>query len=248
MVRHAAQTGRTGKDCALDQKQVDNMLAETLEDQRLSRAERKGLRAFFQEHGLSDNDRAFVRNRAFAMARISLATAEAANTLEWLEDVLKAVEQREQAERADTGGDFAKVCFSPGKDCLNTIVGLFQNARHAADVCVFTITDDRIADAIAFAHRRGVKVRIISDNDKMWDRGSDVKDLARSGVRVVTDRTDAHMHHKFAVFDDRLLLTGSYNWTRSAANKNDENVLVTDDSRLVQPFLKQFNTLWKNLG
>jgi phosphatidylserine/phosphatidylglycerophosphate/cardiolipin synthase-like enzyme len=52
------------------------------------------------------------------------------------------------------------------------------------------------------------------------------------------------MHHKFAVFDARTLLTGSYNWTRSAAEDNRENVLVVDDPRLVRPFVETFEELW----
>ncbi len=52
------------------------------------------------------------------------------------------------------------------------------------------------------------------------------------------------MHHKFALFDERLLATGSYNWTRSAADKNQENLLVTGDPRLVTPYAELFERLW----
>lgn len=55
------------------------------------------------------------------------------------------------------------------------------------------------------------------------------------------------MHHKFAVFDRVRLLTGSYNWTRSAATENHENVLVSDDPRLVLPFCRAFDDLWTAL-
>jgi mitochondrial cardiolipin hydrolase len=52
------------------------------------------------------------------------------------------------------------------------------------------------------------------------------------------------MHHKFAVFDARTLLTGSYNWTRSADEYNKDNFLVTDDPHLVQAFSATFDRLW----
>jgi cardiolipin hydrolase len=52
------------------------------------------------------------------------------------------------------------------------------------------------------------------------------------------------MHHKFALFDDARLLTGSYNWTRSAADCNEENLIVTGDPRLVGPFRQEFDKLW----
>ena len=52
---------------------------------------------------------------------------------------------------------------------------------------------------------------------------------------------------EFAVFDRRILLTGSYNWTRSAARENWENILVSDAQRLVNPFSEHFDAQWQRL-
>jgi mitochondrial cardiolipin hydrolase len=54
----------------------------------------------------------------------------------------------------------------------------------------------------------------------------------------------AHMHHKFAVFDGRRLMTGSFNWTCSASEQNEENLLVTPDPVLVGLFGARFEYLW----
>lgn len=142
----------------------------------------------------------------------------------------------------------AEVAFSPGEECLQVIRAQISRARRTIDVCVFTITDDRIAAAILDAHRRGVKVRVITDNDKSLDQGSDVERLARAGVAVRKDLTEYHMHHKFAVFDGQRMLTGSYNWTRGAERYNEENLVVSDDPRLVGPFTQEFEALWKKLA
>ena len=112
------------------------------------------------------------------------------------------------------------------------------------DVCVFTITDDRIAACVLDAHRRGVKVRVITDNDKALDEGSDIGRIARAGIPVRQDLTEHHMHHKFAIFDRNVMLTGSYNWTRAAANFNAENVVVTNDPRLLAAFQAHYEELW----
>lgn len=138
--------------------------------------------------------------------------------------------------------------FSPGDECLNAIRAQLDRARATVDVCVFTITDDRIAEALLAAHRRGVHVRVVTDNDKALDEGSDVRRLERAGIEVREDRTEFHMHHKFAVFDSKVLLTGSYNWTRGAARYNEENLIVTDDARLVGPFTREFQALWSRLA
>jgi mitochondrial cardiolipin hydrolase len=137
--------------------------------------------------------------------------------------------------------------FSPGEGPLNTIIRLLGEARGSADVCVFTLTDDRISRALLEARARGVRLRVVSDDDKALDLGSDIHRLLTADIPVRLDRTEAHMHHKFAVFDRRRLLTGSYNWTRSAAEANHENVVVSDDPRLVQPFCRAFDELWSSL-
>lgn len=142
----------------------------------------------------------------------------------------------------------AEAHFSPGDECLAAIRLQLSRARASADVCVFTITDDRIADAILAAHRRGVRVRVVTDNDKAFDEGSDIRKLEAAGIEIREDRTEFHMHHKFAIFDQRVLLTGSYNWTRGAARFNEENVIVSDDARLVGPFGREFAALWGRLS
>ncbi len=105
-----------------------------------------------------------------------------------------------------------------------------------------------MAEAIGECAGRGVRVRVISDNDKSGDTGSDVVRLEEMGVDVRLDRSEHHMHHKFAVFDDTKALTGSYNWTRSAARSNRENVLVCDDPRAVDGFAREFERLWRDFG
>ena len=91
-------------------------------------------------------------------------------------------------------------------------------------------------------------VRLLTDDDKSFDRGSDIERLEAAGVPVRTDRSEHHMHHKFALFDRALVITGSYNWTRSAARHNRENLLVSDDPRLVAPYLRRFDEDWEGLG
>jgi cardiolipin hydrolase len=58
------------------------------------------------------------------------------------------------------------------------------------------------------------------------------------------DATPNHMHHKFMIVDDLALVTGSYNWTQSAARFNHENILVMKEPGVVKSFLKEFEQLW----
>lgn len=89
-----------------------------------------------------------------------------------------------------------------------------------------------------------MKIRVVSDDDKSGDLGSDIERLAEAGVSVRIDRTPVHMHHKFAIFDGDMLMTGSYNWTRSANDENHENLLVTFDPALVAAYTKELERVW----
>ena len=138
-----------------------------------------------------------------------------------------------------------KAYFSPGDDCLNHILELIDGCENSLDICVFTISDDRIKNALLNAHVENVAIRVISDNDKLKDEGSDIKELSQRGIAVKIDTTPYHMHHKFMIVDGKILLTGSYNWTRSAARFNQENVLSMQDANVISSFQEHFDELWE---
>ncbi len=91
-------------------------------------------------------------------------------------------------------------------------------------------------------------MRIITDDAKAEDLGSDVERFERAGIPTRVDRSPYHMHHKFAILDGASMLTGSYNWTRGAARDNEENLIVTTEPRLLAPFRATFDRLWAKLG
>lgn len=222
--------------------ELDKILRHTLEDFRLSRGEKRMLAKVIEEVGADEHKLAAIRSRVFDIAREELDGAQDRAVLDWLEDANKLL-----APRPPEAPPLAAAFFSPGDDCPRAINNQIASAERQIDICVFTITDDRITDAILTAHRRGVAIRIVTDNDKSNDTGSDIDRLKNNGIAVRFDRSEYHMHHKFALFDRRTLLTGSYNWTRGAANNNEENFLITGDERLVREFASQFERMWEGM-
>ena len=156
----------------------------------------------------------------------------------WAEDVMRLL-----ATGAGLG-QASRVYFTPGDDCHEAVLGCLDGAHSSLDICVFTITDDEIAYAIRRAQHDRVRIRIITDNERAWDLGSDVFRLADAGLEVRQDSDANHMHHKFAVVDDRQVITGSLNWTRSSSY-NHENLLVCGDLQVVSAYRQQFDRLWK---
>ena len=225
---------------------LDQILKQTLADHQFQSGEKKALIAWSNQNAADESSRAVGRSRAFALAKAEMA-GDAARVLDWLEEVIK-VFNRPVGGPLPAPPEPSGAYFSPGTTCIQEVLRQFQKARQAADVCVFTITDDRITGAILDAHNRGVPVRVLTDNDKAHDLGSDVERLRAAGVPCKMDVGNAaHMHHKFALFDGRRLMSGSFNWTRSASECNEENLIVTADPVLVAAFAGRFEMLWGRL-
>ena len=213
----------------------------TFSDGRFSRAERSAIRQLLQDHDLDSQQKGSLRSKIFDLVRSHVGSSKDATLIDWLEEASKTLIQQKN-ETVEN-----KVFFSPGDDCLNTIVSALRSAKSSICICVFTISDDRISNEIIDAHRRDVKVQVITDNEKTEDMGSDIEQISSAGVPVRIDRSKSHMHHKFGVFDKKLALTGSYNWTRSAERYNQENVVTSNDKGLVSRFLNEFDRLWDAL-
>jgi cardiolipin hydrolase len=110
-----------------------------------------------------------------------------------------------------------------------------------------SFSDNHLSVSIILAHQRKVNVRILTDNDKANDRGSDVYALKQQGIPVCMDSSPNHMHHKFALVDQSLV-NGSFNWTRSASDYNQENIVISDHTGVVQSFDKAFEGLWSRFS
>lgn len=220
----------------------EQWLTDSVADDRLDDGERKSLKQQLSTAQLSDDERAYLRNQSFRLAQQRLQQgADAADLLRWLERIIKTLDYAREAQVTEVAGSW----FSPGTACFDGIVAQLRQARESIDICVFTIADDDLTDEIIAAHERGVAVRVITDHNKRFDSGSDIDYLARKGVPVKVDISDYHMHHKFAVFDSKRMINGSFNWTKSASKYNQEDITLTDDRRFIAAFERQFDKLWK---
>lgn len=216
-------------------------LKESITDEILSKPEKKTLRELVTEHKLGPDQLNFLRSKIYELANEKVTENNYRFIIEWVKNVNSSL------SAAHSPLAKSDAYFSPGDECRDVIIKQINSALNRIKICVFTISDDRISQAILTSHKRGLDVRIITDNDKSLDLGSDIGRLAQSGIVVKMDATPNHMHHKFMVVDDQELTTGSYNWTQSAARFNHENILITKEVGLVKSFLKEFEQLWNKM-
>jgi len=132
---------------------------------------------------------------------------------------------------------------------LTRVLRVVGEAQTTLDVAVYCISLDLLADALLHAHARGVRIRIITDDEQLKASGAEVARLEAGGIVVRTDSSPRlHMHHKFVVVDGTALLCGSFNFTRGAASGNFENALISRVPSLARRFASEFERLWVAFG
>lgn len=136
----------------------------------------------------------------------------------------------------------ADIYFSPGVKCENRIVAEIAKAKKI-DVAMYSLTNMLITTALLDAYKRGVDIRVVADRGMSANKHSQVDELANAGIPVRKSKKHKIEHNKFAVFDDRIVVSGSYNWTVAATESNSENCLFFEQPN--NEFSNRFEELWE---
>lgn len=148
-----------------------------------------------------------------------------------------------KTERTGSGSPVLK--FSPEEDCFDFLLNELTKAQKTVYIAMFAFSDNRIAHYLKILSSKGLKIFILVDKD--WNLSSiysDIDDMARyASVRM--DVSEALLHEKFIIIDEKILLTGSYNYTASAQIRNDEFMFKSKDKTLVKRFTHHFLNLWE---
>ncbi len=136
--------------------------------------------------------------------------------------------------------DSAQAAFCPSPQCESLSISALDAAQERIDVAMYSFTNDALGDALVRAHERGVKVRVLLEKQQNTTSFSEHSKLAAAGILVRVDSNPQLMHHKFAVIDERFIITGSMNWSANGVRENNENVLVIHSPQLNAHFENEF--------
>jgi phospholipase D len=139
-----------------------------------------------------------------------------------------------------------EVLFSPRGSIKDAIIKNIISSKSTIDVTAFTFTAGDIAEALYQAKERGVKIRVVIDQTQDAKRYPVLEFLKeeRFDLQFLKGNIGGSMNNAFAIFDNQLLVTGSYTWTEYAEKFNYENAVFIDELDAVEKYKREFESLY----
>jgi phosphatidylserine/phosphatidylglycerophosphate/cardiolipin synthase-like enzyme len=136
------------------------------------------------------------------------------------------------------------VYFSPEDHVQQQILDMIGIAQSSIEFLGYSFTSDPIADALIEKSGQGVEVRGIMDAVSAASNiGTEYDTFRQAGLDVRLASTIGAMHHKVFIIDGQLVMLGSYNFTRSAEEDNDENLLIIHNPDIAREFQVEFERI-----
>lgn len=146
-------------------------------------------------------------------------------------------------------GTMIETYFSPDDGVSDVIVDLVSDADESIYFMAYSFTSDPISEAIQSRARDGVSIAGVMDHSQVAsNQGGEYDVFVQAGLDVVEDGIQGLMHHKVFIIDEQIVITGSYNFSRSAEERNDENILVIYNTDIAKAFLAEFQRVRAQAG
>ncbi len=138
-----------------------------------------------------------------------------------------------------------EVYFSPDDGVAARLVKLLRGAETSIYFMAYSMTADDFGDIIRQKAKDGLRVFGVMDESQVnSNQGSEFDPFQQAGLRVYKDGNPGQMHHKVIIIDEKIVITGSYNFSASAERKNDENVVIFFDEQMAAQYLAEFERVY----
>jgi len=144
----------------------------------------------------------------------------------------------------EIGGTPIRNCFTPEDDTRGAIVAEMAKATNEIAMMAFSFTDSAMTDAIRAGLKRGVRAIVLLDSGLAKHPGANTKELEEMGAHVRMS-PGVRLHHKVIVIDRETVVLGSANFSGSAFDRNDENVLIIKAPHFAQAMLREAIRCWR---
>jgi len=132
--------------------------------------------------------------------------------------------------------------FCPEDECAEHVIYEINKANKSIYFMTFSFTHERIADALLFKDKT-IDIKGIFEKRQISSY-SQFERLKGFGLEVKKDINPYNMHHKVFIIDNKTVITGSFNPSKNADERNDENILIIHNNKVAEEFLSEFRFLW----
>jgi phosphatidylserine/phosphatidylglycerophosphate/cardiolipin synthase-like enzyme len=155
----------------------------------------------------------------------------------------------DKAPEADSAPQEVSIEAFFGRDCEKALITEIGRAEKDIRVAIYTITRESISKALSKAARRGVTVWVKYDAGQYDEIGwmkTRLRNMKKAGVLcspIEVKGKYGMLHHKFVVIDGKRVVTGSFNYTKTAAESSYENLVVIESEEVAGKFLEEFDKI-----
>ena len=133
-----------------------------------------------------------------------------------------------------------QVYFSPKGGCTEAIVSAIEKSKSEILVQAYSFISTPIAKALLQAHKKGVHVEAVLDRSQRSEKYTSATYLSNGGIPTFIDSRHAIAHNKIMIIDRETVITGSFNFTKAAEDKNAENLLIIKSKELAETYLDNY--------
>lgn len=131
--------------------------------------------------------------------------------------------------------------FSPDDGALAGLVPVLEGAQESIYFLAYSFTSNQLGDIVRQKAEAGLDVAGVMDDEQVRsNQGTEYDPFRQADLNVRTDGIDGLMHHKVFIVDESIVVMGSYNFSQSAEERNDENLMIIYDPAIARQFLLEF--------
>jgi phosphatidylserine/phosphatidylglycerophosphate/cardiolipin synthase-like enzyme len=141
-------------------------------------------------------------------------------------------------------GTPVQVLFSAEDKAVSNLIALVNDAKISIRFLAFSFTDYPLAQAMIDRAKAGVDLKGVYETFGSNSSNSELKTFWCAGMPVRQDGNGSFLHDKIIIIDNTIVATGSLNYSSSADDENEENVVILDNAEIAALYLQEFDKLW----
>ena len=135
--------------------------------------------------------------------------------------------------------------FSPDDHVLTALYNLLSKSEESIYFLAFSFTSNELGEIVREKAEAGLDIKGVMDREQVASNtGTEFDPFRQAGLDVRIDGIDGQMHHKVFIVDGKIVVLGSYNFSRAAEERNDENIIIVYNEKIAEFFIQELERVY----